>query len=68
MHELVDSSIKKLDIELRWHLYANIYLSGGNTMINGFPERLANELSILISEKTRMSIVAPNVNWSLLAW
>jgi len=68
MHELLDNSIKKLDLDLRRHLYSNIFLSGGNTVINGFAERLANELGSLVSDKTKMSIVAPNVDRSVLPW
>ena len=68
LHELLDGAIKKLDLDLRKNLYSNIYLSGGNTHIHGFAERFANELSSLISDKTKMSIVAPNVDRTFLAW
>ena len=31
LHEFVNSSIKRLDLDLRKNLYTNIVLSGGNT-------------------------------------
>lgn len=45
VHELVLNAIKKSDIDLRTGLYQNITLSGGNTMIKNFGERLQYELS-----------------------
>ena len=36
LHELIVSSIKKLEIELRKNLYESIHLAGGNTNITGF--------------------------------
>lgn len=44
MHNFIDSSIKKLDMDLKRSLYKNIVLSGGNTEIPGFTERIAKEL------------------------
>ena len=35
IHELIVSSIKKLEIELRKNLYESIHLAGGNTNIAG---------------------------------
>jgi len=68
LHELLDNSIKRLDLDLRKYLYGSIYLSGGNSLINGFSERLASELDPLISEKTKLSITAANVDRTFLAW
>jgi actin-related protein len=48
MHELVNSALKKTDIDLRKHLYKEIILTGGNTAITGLPERLLNELTALV--------------------
>lgn len=44
VHELVINSISKTDVDLRKALYGEVYLSGGTTMINGFPDRLSGEL------------------------
>ena len=43
VHEGVYSSINKCDNEYRKHLYDNIVLSGGNSLISGFRERLGRE-------------------------
>ena len=40
----VSGSIFKCDLDIRVELFANIVLSGGNTMITGFSERLKDEL------------------------
>lgn len=41
-------SIQKCDRELHKELFSSIYLSGGNTMFKGFPERLKEEIDKLI--------------------
>lgn len=38
-------SIMKTDIDLRKELFANICLSGGTTLISGFPQRIFNEIN-----------------------
>lgn len=45
LHQLVINSIKRADMDLRENLYKNIYLSGGNTLIDGFKERINKEMS-----------------------
>jgi len=47
IHELIHNSISKCDHEIRKELYASIVLAGGNTMFNGFTERLTRELTVL---------------------
>ena len=44
LHHFLNSSIKKLDMDLKRNLYKSVILSGGNTQINGFTERLAKEI------------------------
>lgn len=68
LHQFLNNSIKKLDLDLRKNLYSSIILSGGNTLINGFSERLANELEAIVSEKTKLSITAANTDRTFLAW
>ena len=41
-------SIQKCDIDLRKELYNNIFLYGGNTMINGLSERLTKVIKNLL--------------------
>lgn len=59
VQELVNEAVKKADIDLRSGLYQNITLSGGNTMINGFQERLDKELNALVPDQVKIKIIAP---------
>lgn len=44
VQDMINNCLKKTDLDLRKTLYDEILLTGGNTMIRGFPERLQNEL------------------------
>ena len=46
--DLCHDSIQKCDIDLKKELYNNIFLYGGNTMINGLSERLTKEIKNLL--------------------
>ena len=52
-------SIMKCDMNVRKDLYANIVLSGGNTMFNGFPERIEKEITNLAPPTMTVKVVAP---------
>ncbi|KAF7911023.1 uncharacterized protein EAF01_002531 [Botrytis porri] len=45
--EMIKASIAAVDMDLRSHLLQNIIVTGGSTLLNGFTDRLNNELSIL---------------------
>ena len=47
IHELMHNSIMKCDASIRNELYANIVLSGGNTMHEGIVERIKKEITTL---------------------
>ena len=49
-------SIQKCDIDLRRDFYSNIFLSGGTTLFEGFPERIEKEIGNLVPESMRMEI------------
>lgn len=68
LHHLLNSSISKLDMDLQRVLYKNILLSGGNTQIAGFNERLATEMGSLVGSNTVVEFTAFNVNRSYLVW
>ncbi|KAK8887869.1 hypothetical protein M9Y10_038928 [Tritrichomonas musculus] len=55
--ELVFSSIMNSDVHSRKDLYENIILSGGNTLLTGFSERLNKELSALAPPSTTINII-----------
>jgi actin len=59
IHELVYSSIMKCDIDLRSLFYTSIVLSGGNTMLPNFAERLNKELKKLAPLTMKTQVVAP---------
>jgi actin len=58
LHKLVSNSILKCDLGARKELYANIVLSGGSTLITGFPERLNKEVVALAPPKTTVNVIA----------
>lgn len=55
-------------MDLKRNLYKSIVLSGGNTQINGFAERLASEMENLVGKKTIVEITASNENRGYLPW
>jgi actin-related protein len=59
MHEIINKSILKCDIDVRRDLYQNIVLSGGSTMFPGIADRLNKELVAIVSSATKVKIVAP---------
>lgn len=68
LQELAVGCIRRLDVDLRRYMYRNVHLSGGTTMTVGFPERLSAEMSRLVHERTALSVIAPGVDKTLLAW
>ena len=59
IQDSIFKSLVKCDAGVRGELYANIVLSGGNTMFNGFAERLTKELTTLAPAGTVVKVVAP---------
>ena len=59
VHKLVYNSIMKCDVDIRKDLYGNIVVSGGNTMFQGFPERLQKEIKALAPDSMTIKIIAP---------
>ncbi len=59
VHETTFNSIMKCDIDIRKNLYENIVLSGGTTMLSGFPERMQKEMTSLAPSTMKINIIAP---------
>eukprot|EP01124_Arcella_intermedia_P006336 TRINITY_DN1373_c0_g1_i12.p1 TRINITY_DN1373_c0_g1~~TRINITY_DN1373_c0_g1_i12.p1 ORF type:complete len:349 (+),score=74.80 TRINITY_DN1373_c0_g1_i12:143-1048(+) len=57
VHELLFRGIMNVDVDSRRDLLDNVVLSGGTTLLPGFPERLQKELSSLASAPVR--VIAP---------
>ncbi|KAI7869303.1 putative alpha skeletal actin [Spinellus fusiger] len=60
IHELINDSIQKCDIDVRRDLYSNIILSGGNTMYSGIADRVKKEVSALAINTNRVTVIAPS--------
>ena len=56
--EMIYNSAMKCDIDLRRDLLNNVILGGGNTMFNGFAERVQIEISKLIPRYGRTHVVS----------
>ncbi|OVA08322.1 Actin-related protein [Macleaya cordata] len=59
IHQIVHKSISRCDMDIRRDMYANVVLSGGNTLIPGLADRLARELCSLSPSAIRVRVVAP---------
>lgn len=61
VHEAIDTSIRKSDLDMRRSLYQSILLSGGTTLLYGFGDRLLSELSKLSPKdgNVKIKISAP---------
>jgi len=59
IHQLIQDSISKSDIDLRRALYENIVLSGGTTMFTGLEQRLQAEVGKLAPSSVKTRVIAP---------
>lgn len=59
VHKLVMNAIQKTDTDLRREFYQSIIVSGGGTLLNGFGQRLYDEVCRLAPKDTKIKIVAP---------
>ncbi|XP_026478012.1 actin-3-like isoform X1 [Ctenocephalides felis] len=60
IHEAVFSSIMACDMDIRRDLFANIILTGGSTLFDGFVPRLQKELDKLSPRNVQVKIKAPD--------
>ncbi|KAM4632565.1 actin, cytoplasmic 2-like [Discoglossus pictus] len=58
LDEVIFNSIMKCDTGIRKNMYANIVLSGGNTMFPGIAERIQKEITTLAPSNTKIKIFA----------
>jgi len=59
IHEMLYNSIKKFDIDTRKDLYANIVLSGENSMYPGWSERVQKEIKGVAPKQVEIQVFAP---------
>ena len=50
------------DIDLRPALYGSVVVTGGNTLIQGFSERLNRDLSVKTPSTMKFKLIAANGN------
>jgi len=63
VHKMISESVTKCDNDIRRELFNSVILTGGNTLMPGFHERLINELPEVAPQQqlTRVKVVAtPN--------
>lgn len=60
IHQACYKSIQISDQDLRGHLFSNILLSGGNTLLNNFGERLSKEVSASAPSNAKVKVTAPD--------
>ncbi|KAI9347469.1 actin family [Pilaira anomala] len=60
IHEIIYNTIMKCDVDIHQDLYSQIVLAGGNTMLDGFADRLHMELSLLTPSSTKIEMIAPS--------
>lgn len=60
IHEMVCSSIKKCDVDLRKTLYNSIITAGGTTLMAGFGDRLHKSIQKLAPKDMKATLIQPN--------
>lgn len=60
IQELVISSIKKADLDLKKDLYESIYLAGAASKFQGLATRILNELKEMKLDNVKIKIFTPN--------
>ncbi|KAF2889007.1 hypothetical protein ILUMI_17166 [Ignelater luminosus] len=58
IHQTTYNSIMKCDADIHKDLYANILLSGGNTMFSGIADRMQKEVTALAPSGMKIKIIA----------
>jgi actin-related protein len=59
LHQLIFQTIMENSIDIRKELSSNIVLSGGNTMFQGFSDRMQKELVSLAPSTLKIKVIAP---------
>ena len=59
---VVTTSVGMCDIDLRPALYGSVVVTGGNTLIQGFTERLSRDLMVKTPAQMRFKLIAANGN------
>ncbi|KAJ1526861.1 hypothetical protein ONE63_008419 [Megalurothrips usitatus] len=57
---IVTTSVGMCDVDVRPALYGSVVVTGGNSFIQGFPERLNRDLSMRIPSSMRLKMISAN--------
>ncbi|KAK2701659.1 hypothetical protein QYM36_019700, partial [Artemia franciscana] len=57
---VVTTSVGMCDVDLRPSLYGNVIVTGGNSLLQGFSERLTRDLSVKTPSSMKLKIVSSN--------
>ncbi|XKL61234.1 hypothetical protein PGB90_008291 [Kerria lacca] len=57
---IVTTSVGMCDVDIRPSLYSSVVVTGGNSFLQGFPERLNRDLSVRIPSSMRLKIISAN--------
>lgn len=58
--QIVTTSVGMCDVDIRPSLYNSVVVTGGNSFLQGFPERLNRDLSVRIPSSMRLKIISAN--------
>ncbi|KAK7792971.1 hypothetical protein R5R35_007616 [Gryllus longicercus] len=57
---IVTTSVGMCDVDVRPSLYGSVVVTGGNSFLQGFPERLNRDLSVRIPSSMRLKLISAN--------
>lgn len=57
---IVTTSVGMCDVDVRPGLYSSVVVTGGNSFLQGFPERLNRDLSMRIPSSMRLKLISAN--------
>ena len=58
--QVLSESIRRCDIDLRRHMYENVFLAGGSTMLPKFPNRFLGEATKRTPRDWKIRVMAPS--------
>lgn len=60
MAHIATSSVQMCDVDIRSALLSNVIVTGGNSLLLGFTDRLQRDLSLKTPQNTKLKVIAPS--------
>ncbi|PIK39878.1 putative actin-like protein 6A [Apostichopus japonicus] len=60
MAHIATSSVHMCDVDIRSALLSNVIVTGGNSLLLGFTDRLQRDLSLKTPQNTKLKVIAPS--------